>query len=126
MIIRGKEYNFLYTIRASLEIAKNLDGHQMASIGKVFQTGDQIKSMDLIITMAVAMNRAYLKAKAFDDGTEFDESQVITRDIIENLTMQQESELEDAVIKAMTAGNKTEVETQPEKKSKKNPGNESN
>lgn len=126
MIIRGKEYNFLYTVRASLEIAKNLDGHQMASIGKVFQTGDQIKSMDLIITMAVAMNRAYLKAKAFDDGTEFDESQVITRDIIENLTMQQESELEDAVIKAMTAGNKTEVETHPEKKSKKNPGNESN
>ena len=126
MIIRGKEYNFLYTVRASLEIAKNLDGHQMASIGKVFQTGDQIKSMDLIITMAVAMNRAYLKAKAFDDGTEFDESQVITRDIIENLTMQQESELEDAVIKAMAAGNKTEVETQPEKKSKKNPGNESN
>lgn len=126
MIIRGKEYNFLYTVRASLEIAKNLDGHQMASIGKVFQTGDQIKSMDLIITMAVAMNRAYLKAKAFDDGKEYDESQVITRDIIENLTMQQESELEDAVIKAMTAGNKTEVETTPEKKLKKNPGNESN
>lgn len=123
MIIRGKEYKFLYTVRASLDIAKNLEGHQIAAISKVFQTQDQIKSMELIKNMAIAMNKAYLMAKAYDDGKEYDESELITAQIIENLTMVEESELEKEVLEAMTSGNKTEVETTPEKTkgSKKNP-----
>ena len=124
MIIHGKEYKFLYTVRASIEIAQNLDGHSMSSISKVFNTGDQIKSMDLISRMAVAMNRAYLKAKAFEDGTKFDEADVLTREIIDNLTFDLEQELENELMLAMSSGNKTEIETTPEKGSKgskKNP-----
>ena len=124
MIIYGKEYKFLYTVRASIEIAHNLDGHSMSSISKVFQTGDQIKSMELISRMAVAMNRAYLKNKAFEDGTKFEEADVLTRDIIDNLTFDLEQELENELMLAMSSGNKTQIETTPEKGSKgskKNP-----
>lgn len=120
MIIRGKEYKFLYTVRASIDIAKNLDGHNINAIGKIFQAGDQVKSMDLIISMAIACNKAYLKAESFENGTEFDEKQVITRDLIEDLTMIEENELENEIIAAITAGTKTEVETAPTKGSKKN------
>lgn len=115
MIFYGKEYNFLYTVRASIEIAQNLDGHSISAIGKVFQTGDQIKSMELIIRMAIAMNRAYLKAKAFEDGTKFDESDVITKEIIENMPFDVEQQLENELMMAMSSGNKTEIETAPEK-----------
>lgn len=124
MEIRGKEYKFLYTVRASLEISKNLEGHQMSSIMKVFQTKDQIKCMDLIIDMAIAMNRAYLLAEAYDNGTEYDESDLITAEIIETLTMVEENQLETEVMEAMTSGNKNEIETnpvKPAKGSKKNP-----
>ena len=123
MIIKGKEYKFLYTVRASLDIAKNLDGHQITAIPKIFQMQDQLKSMDLIINLAIAMNTAYLKAKAFDDGSEFDESEVITRNLIESLTFAEESALETEIFEAMSSGNKTEVETTPikaQKGSKKN------
>jgi hypothetical protein len=80
--------------------------------------------MELISRMAVAMNRAYLKAKAFEDGTKFEEADVLTRDIIDNLTFDLEQELENELMLAMSSGNKTEIETTPEKGakgSKKNP-----
>lgn len=115
MIIRGKEYKFLYTVRASIDIAKNLDGHNIQSIVKVFNLQDQVKSMDLIIDMAIACNKAYLKAEAFENGTKFEENQVITRDLIESLTMIEESELENELFSAISAGTKTEVETTPAK-----------
>ena len=80
--------------------------------------------MDLISRMAVAMNRAYLKAKAFEDGTKFEEEDVLTREIIDNLTFDLEQELENELMLAMSSGNKTQIETTPEKGSKgskKNP-----
>ena len=58
MIIHGKEYKFLYTVRASIEIAQNLDGHSMTSISKVFQTGDQIKSMEQIFAVKATAPKA--------------------------------------------------------------------
>ena len=86
---------------------------------------DQVKIMDLIVDMAIACHKAAVKAEAFENGTEFDESKVITRDLIEDLTVIEENQLEDEVFKAITEGNKTEIETTPAKVpkgSKKNQG----
>jgi hypothetical protein len=125
MIIHGKEFKFLYTVRASIEISKNLDGHQISSISKIFQRGDQIKNMELIATMAIACNRAYVKAEAFENGTEFNEADVITKELIEDLTMQEEAKLEDEILKCLTGDSKTEIETSPAKAPKGSKKNQS-
>lgn len=118
MIIKGKEYKFIYTVGASIEIAKELPGHKINAIVDVLNKGDQIENMRLISHMAKCMNEAYLKKEALDNGTEFNPDDVIKRELIDCLTMAEENQLENEIVAAYKGDNKTEIETEPVKKGK--------
>ncbi len=112
MKIKNKDYKFLYTVKASIEIAKKLPGHSISQISEVFKKGDQIESMELISHMAVCMNEAYLRYEAYSNGTEFNPDDVLKKEDIEFLTMAEEQALENEIVQAYTNGNKTEIETE--------------
>lgn len=122
MIINGKEYKFFYSVRARLAIAKTLPGHNMAELGKIFEKGDQVESLALIQTMAVEMNRAYLLREAQENGTTFIPEEVLDKNLIFEMSSEEEERLEDELLAAFKGGNKTEIQTEATgKKTKKEP-----
>ena len=122
MIINGKEYKFFYSVRARLAIAKTLPGHNMAELGKIFEKGDQVESLALIQTMAVEMNRAYLLREAQENGTTFIPEEVLDKNLIFEMSSEEEERLEDELLAAFKGGNKTEIQTEAAgKKTKKEP-----
>ena len=96
MIINGKEYKFFYSVRARLAIAKTLPGHNMAELGKIFEKGDQVESLALIQTMAVEMNRAYLLREAQENGTTFIPEEVLDKNLIFEMSSEEEERLQGA------------------------------
>lgn len=126
MIINGKEYKFFYSVRARLAIAKTLPGHNMAELGKIFEKGDQVESLALIQTMAVEMNRAYLLREAQENGTTFIPEEVFDKNLILEMSSEEEERLEDELLAAFTGGNKTEIQTETAgKKTKEKPKRQS-
>lgn len=122
MIINGKEYKFFYSVRARLAIAKTLPGHNMAELGKIFEKGDQVESLALIQTMAVEMNRAYLLREAQENGTTFIPEEVLDKNLIFEMSSEEEERLEDELLTAFKGDNKTEIQTEAAgKKTKKEP-----
>lgn len=126
MIINGKEYKFFYSVRARLAIARTLPGHNMAELGKIFEKGDQVESLVLVQTMAVEMNRAYLLREAQENGTTFNPDEVLNKDLILDMSSEEEECLEEELIEAFKGGNKTEIQTEAAgKKTKKEPKKQS-
>ena len=119
MIIGNKEYRFLYSVRASLTISKMLPGNNLGKIADVLNAGDQVKNIDLILGMAIAMNEAYLRRKAYENGTEFDPNEVLKRSALEEMTMEELLALEDEVVSAYSVGNKTSVDAESAGKKRK-------
>lgn len=126
MIINGKEYKFFYSVRARLAIAKTLPGHNMAELGNIFKKGDQVESLALVQTMAVEMNRAYLLREAQENGTTFNPDEVLDKNLILDMSSEEEERLEDELVAAFAGGNKTEIQTEAAgKKTKKEPKKQS-
>ena len=126
MIINGKEYKFFYSVRARLAIAKTLPGHNMAELGNIFKKGDQVESLALIQTMAVEMNRAYLLREAQENGTTFIPEEVLDKNLIFEMSSEEEERLEDELVAAFAGGNKTEIQTEAAgKKTKEKPKRQS-
>ena len=119
MIIGNKEYRFLYSVRASLTISKMLPGNNLGRIADVLNAGDQVKNIDLILGMAIAMNEAYLRRQAYENGTEFDPNEVLKRSALEEMTMEELLALEDEVVSAYSVGNKTSVDAESTGKKRK-------
>lgn len=119
MIIGNKEYRFLYSVRASLTISKMLPGNNLGKIADVLHAGDQVKNIDLILGMAIAMNEAYLRRQAYENGTEFDPNEVLKRSALEEMTMEELFALEDEVVSAYSVGNKTSVDAESAGKKRK-------
>lgn len=119
MIIGNKEYRFLYSVRASLTISKMLPGNNLGKIADVLNAGDQVKNIDLILGMAIAMNEAYLRRQAYENGTEFDPNEVLKRSALEEMTMEELFALEDEVVSAYSVGNKTSVDAESAGKKRK-------
>jgi len=119
MIIGNKEYRFLYSVRASLTISKMLPGNNLGKIADVLNAGDQVKNIDLILGMAIAMNEAYLRRQAYENGTEFDPNEVLKRSALEEMTMEELLALEDEVVSAYSVGNKTSVDAESAGKKRK-------
>ena len=119
MIIGNKEYRFLYSVRASLTISKMLPGNNLGKIADVLNAGDQVKNIDLILGMAIAMNEAYLRRQAYENGTEFDPNEVLKRSALEEMTMEELLVLEDEVVSAYSVGNKTSVDAESAGKKRK-------
>lgn len=119
MIIGNKEYRFLYSVRASLTISKMLPGNNLGKIADVLNAGDQVKNIDLILGMAIAMNEAYLRRQAYENGTEFDPNEVLKRSALEEMTMEELLALEDEVVSAYSVGNKTSVDAESTGKKRK-------
>lgn len=119
MIIGNKEYRFLYSVRASLTISKMLPGNNLGKIADVLHAGDQVKNIDLILGMAIAMNEAYLRRQAYENGTEFDPNEVLKRSALEEMTMEELLALEDEVVSAYSVGNKTSVDAESAGKKRK-------
>lgn len=119
MIIGNKEYRFLYSVRASLTISKMLPGNNLGKIADVLNAGDQVKNIDLILGMAIAMNEAYLRRQAYENGAEFDPNEVLKRSALEEMTMEELLALEDEVVSAYSVGNKTSVDAESAGKKRK-------
>ena len=119
MIIGNKEYRFLYSVRASLTISKMLPGNNLGKIADVLNAGDQVKNIDLILGMAIAMNEAYLRRQAYENGTEFDPNEVLKRSALEEMTMEELLALEDEVVIAYSVGNETSVDAESAGKKRK-------
>lgn len=120
MQIEGKEYNFTYTVRASLAIARDLPGHNLSNIVEVLQKGDQVKTVDLISLMAVEMNKAYLMKQAYEINEKFNPDDVLKKDSILSLDYDGFSQLQNELLDAMIGDSKTELDTEIAKKKEEN------
>ena len=112
MKIKGKEYQFKYTVRARLEIAKALPEGSISELSKVLGGKNDAKAIELIQTMALAMNRAFLMKQADEDGKQYDEADLIDPDWILDMEITEEQQLEDELLAAFLEGNKTLIETE--------------
>ena len=96
-----------------------LPGNNLGKIADVLNAGDQVKNIDLILGMAIAMNEAYLRRQAYENGTEFDPNEVLKRSALEEMTMEELLALEDEVVSAYSVGNKTSVDAESAGKKRK-------
>lgn len=124
MKICDKEYHFQMTVRARLEIAKTLPGHDMNEIPKTFRGSDDVKSLELLGVMAEAMSRGYAMRQAQETGAKYDPEQVLKADLVLDLLPDELEQLNEEIVSAYLAGTKTEIETEPvdKKKSQKKTG----
>lgn len=118
MIIHGKEYHFLLTVGTTRAIAKLCPENNIANIGLIFEGKDTDKMIDTIAELSAAMSEGYeARQKFLVSGYE---PHPITKEEVLTLTIQELEELQNEVMQEIGAGMKTEIETEPDKKRKKN------
>lgn len=111
--IGNKTYGLLFTVRARIEISK-LAGHSMQeffdALGK-----DEEQSVNLLIDAVEILHNAYLRAKALDEGKEY-EAVELNREEFLDLTPKAWSDVESAIIAAIKGDSETTVNTTAKKK----------
>ena len=118
MIIHGKEYHFLLTVGTTRAIAKLCPENNIAKIGLIFEGKDTDKMIDTIAELSAAMSAGYeARQKFLVDGYE---PHPLTKEEVLTLTIQELEEVQSEVMNEIGAGMKTEIETEPDKKRKKN------
>lgn len=118
MIIHGKEYHFLLTVGTTRAIAKLCPENNIANIGLIFEGKDTDKMIDTIAELSAAMSAGYeARQKFLVDGYE---PHPLTKEEVLTLTIQELEEVQNEVMNEIGAGMKTEIETEPDKKRKKN------
>lgn len=118
MIIHGKEYHFLLTVGTTRAIAKLCPENNIANIGLIFEGKDTDKMIDTIAELSAAMSAGYeARQKFLVDGYE---PHPLTKEEVLTLTIQELEEVQSEVMNEIGAGMKTEIETEPDKKRKKN------
>lgn len=118
MIIHGREYHFLLTVGTTRAIAKLCPENNIANIGLIFEGKDTDKMIDTIAELSAAMSAGYeQRQKYLVSGYE---PHPLTKDEVLTLTMQELEEVQNEVMKEIGVGMKTEIETEPDKKRKKN------
>lgn len=118
MIIHGREYHFLLTVGTTRAIAKLCPENNIANIGLIFEGKDTDKMIDTIAELSAAMSAGYeARQKFLVDGYE---PHPLTKEEVLTLTIQELEEVQNEVMNEIGAGMKTEIETEPDKKRKKN------
>ena len=118
MIIHGKEYHFLLTVGTTRAIAKLCPENNIANIGLIFEGKDTDKMIDTIAELSAAMSAGYeARQKFLVDGYE---PHPLTKEEVLTLTIQELEEVQNEVMNEIGAGMATEIETEPDKKRKKN------
>lgn len=120
MVINGIERGMLYTVGASLMIAKLLPGNSFARITEISE--DEVKMDNFIIETAIILNLNYERRKALDN--EDYEISVLTREDFLWLSMSEFKEISAEVFKVLNDDAEPTIETK-ETKSKKNKGKSS-
>ena len=118
MIIHGREYHFLLTVGTTRAIAKLCPENNIANIGLIFEGKDTDKMIDTIAELSAAMSAGYeARQKYLFSGYE---PHPLTKEEVLTLTIQELEEVQNEVMNEIGAGMKTEIETEPDKKRKKN------
>ena len=118
MIIHGREYHFLLTVGTTRAIAKLCPENNIANIGLIFEGKDTDRMIDTIAELSAAMSAGYeARQKFLVDGYE---PHPLTKEEVLTLTIQELEEVQNEVMNEIGAGMKTEIETEPDKKRKKN------
>lgn len=112
-----KNYPMLYTVRARIEIGK-LAGHSMQEFFDELSKGNEEKSTNLMIDAVEILHNCYLRAKAVEDGKEY-EYVTLNRDDFLDLTIKDWGDIETAIVEQIQKDSGIEVEAEAKKKEEK-------
>lgn len=118
MKIRGKEIQFLRTVKATSDIASLCPEKDIERIGELFE-GDLPTTLETGAKIIHFLNEGYEMNKHFDDPSYV--PQVLSVEEIMYLNENEFTELMQSALKGMTNGTETLIEVEePKKKEKKN------
>ena len=114
MLIHGRDIHFMLTCGASAEISKLCPNNDLSRMGELFaDSSDLVKMLDVIGTMAVALNKGYeMNQKFIAPGYE---PNPITFEEVMTLTVDELAKLQDELINVMVGDLAGEVEVEPPK-----------
>lgn len=118
MIIHGREVGLRFTSGASAEIAKLCPNNDIGRMDELFaDTSNVPKMLDLIASMAAALNKGYELNKKYEQPGY--EPNPISVEELMTLDMDELLKLEEDIISVMGTQSKGEIETETPKGAKK-------
>ena len=116
MKIKGKERLFEFNVQSHEEVSRMCRDNDIANLSEIM--GGTLANADTIINIAIALNKGYEDHRAYENPSYH--AEYWEKEYFRFLNMAEMKLLESEVLKAMTIGNKTEIETEePKKKEEK-------
>ena len=108
--INGKEYGFMMTVGASVQICKVCPEHKLSKLGSVLK-GEYDEIVENVITIICALNGGYVASEALMGR----EAPRLTREMIYALPPDDFTKLQDIMISTIANDGKGEIKAKPKK-----------
>lgn len=115
MQIRGEEYGVLFTIGASIQIAKLCPGKDIKRLGEALKNDDYEKTIDNVCEVIIALNGGFVASEALMGR----KAKRITKEILLSLPTAEFNRIQSIVTETMASGSKGEIKAKPTSKAKK-------
>lgn len=115
--VKGRPYGLERNMGAERELMEICPDGTTQNLIQLFQ-GSEAKIVDTYITVAIILNKAYEERKKYEDP-EYVPCYLTREDIMYGMTIEEFNELGSEINRVLTRDNRTTVEAEEPKKSKK-------